>query len=73
MVTAACRNMISGIEGRRDQILQSLKERNIYVLPGGTLERYLPHFRGDEYQLNDDAKKSAVEAELSEIQRIQGN
>lgn len=72
MVSATSQSEIEGIEGRRDQILQSLKERNIYVLPGGTLERYLPHFSGDEYQPRDGAKKSAVEAELLEIQRLQG-
>ncbi len=61
MVSATSRSMIEGIEGRRDQIMQSLKERNIYVLPGGTLERYLPHFSGDEYRPNDATKKTAVE------------
>ena len=72
MESATSQSVIEGIEGRRDQILQSLKERNIYVLPGGTLERYLPHFSGDEYRPNDGTKKSSVEAELLEIQRIQG-
>ena len=71
MISATSQSRIAVIEGRRDQILQSLKERNIYVLPGGTLERYLPHFSGDEYRPNDATKKTAVEAELLEIQTIQ--
>lgn len=72
MVSAMSQSEIEGIEGRRDRILQSLKERNIYVLPGGTLERYLPQFSGNEYHPEDNTKKAAVEAELLEIQGIQG-
>ena len=71
MVNATSENEITNIEGLRDQILRSLKERNINVLPGGTLERYLPNFNGNEYHPADNAKKAAVESELLAIQSIQ--
>lgn len=70
MVSATDQKLIEGIEGRRDQILTALRERNIHVLPGGSLERYLPHFKGDVYKPGPEAKQSALEAELLEIQSL---
>ena len=55
---------IRDVVGRRDRIIELLNERNIHVLPGGTLERYLPEYNGDPYEITDAAKKSAVIAEL---------
>ena len=62
---------VEGIEGRRDQILASLRSRNIQVLPGGSLERYLPRFEGDVYAPSQKSKQVALEAELSEIHELQ--
>ena len=59
--------LLETIEGRRDQIITALNTRNIHVLPGGTLERYLPHYTGNEYELTADAKREAVYAELEEM------
>jgi predicted ATPase len=55
------------IEGRLRQIVGALKQRNISVLPGGTLERYLPSYTGDPYELSDEAKRKAVEGEVEEL------
>ena len=52
------------IEGRLNRILEALEMKNIHVLPGGTIERYMPLYQGDEFQLSLDAKRNAVLAEL---------
>ena len=62
--------VVEDVEGRRDQILAALAEKNIFVLPGGTLERYLPLYKGDEYELNSAAKAKAVLAEIEEITNL---
>ena len=64
---------VRDIEGHRDQIINVLREKNIHVLPGGTLETYLPNYQGDEYKLGDAAKKKAVLAELDEIACLSGD
>ena len=35
------------------------------MLPGGALEHYLPAYRGNRYSLEDAAKRTAVETEVS--------
>ena len=67
VVSVVTEQSVKDVEGRRDQILNALREKNIHVLPEGTLEAYLPHYQGDEYKLDDAAKKKAVLAELDEI------
>ena len=67
MVRIASRQLVEDIEGRRHQILMTLEKKNIFVLPGGTIERYLPAYSGGEYELNDDAKRKAVFAEIGEL------
>ena len=67
VVSVVSEQVVKDIEGHRDQILMVLREKNIHVLPGGTLETYLPHYQGDEYELDDTAKRKAVLAELDEI------
>ena len=67
MISVTPQNTVADIEGRLDQILTALREKNIHVLRGGTLERYLPHYTGDEYELNRDAKLPAVQAEIMEM------
>ena len=71
VVSAAGRGAIEDIEGRWQRILLTLEEKNIHVLPGGTIERYLPCFAGDLLDPTPEAKRNAVEAELKELQRIQ--
>ena len=61
---------VEDVEGRRAKILSVLKEKNMHVLPGGTLERYLPHYRGDEYEPSSDAKRQAVYAEIEEMTKL---
>ena len=58
---------VEGIEGRLGNILNVLNEKNIHVLPGGTIERYLPHFKGNEFELSQDAKREAILAEVDEM------
>ena len=55
---------MADVEGRLNQVVSLLEKINIHMLPGGTLERYLPSYRADRYQLNDKAKQEAVQAEI---------
>ncbi|MDE3256987.1 MAG: AAA family ATPase [Gemmatimonadota bacterium] len=52
------------VEGRLRQIVTALKEKNIFLLPGGTIERYLPCYKGDDYELAEDAKRRAIDDEI---------
>lgn len=56
---------IAEVDGRLQKIVTALRQRNIHLLPGGTLERYLPSYAGDHFELSDEAKRKAVEAELA--------
>ena len=67
MLTVATRQTVEDIEGHRTQIIKALREKNIRVLPGGTLERYLPNFTGDVYVPGQNAKHKAVLAEIEEM------
>lgn len=58
---------VADVEGRVKQIATALRQRNINLLTGGTLERYLPTYSGDHYELNDEAKRQAVFAEIKEM------
>lgn len=64
---------IEDIEGRLSRIRETLAEENIHVLPGGTLERYLPTYSGDEYRIQPDAKHNAVQAEISELANLRSD
>ena len=70
MADVATTQLIEDVEGHRDQVLKALATKNIYVLPGGTIERYLPAYSGDEYQLNDEAKRKAVFAEIGKMAQL---
>ena len=61
---------ITDIEARLGQILAALEEKNIHVLPGGALERYLPLFQGAEFDPTPDQKRDAVVAELEAMSEI---
>ena len=64
------KHTVEDIEGRWQKILSILDDKQIHVLPGGTMERYLPCFAGDLLVPKPDAKRNAVVAELKELQRI---
>ena len=70
MVPVASLPVVESIEGRLTQILETLSAKNIHVLPGGTIERYLPRYNGDEYKLTSDAKAQAIIAEIQEIPKL---
>ena len=70
LISIVPQQTIEDIEGRWQKILSVLADRNIHVLPGGTIERYLPSFAGDLLGLKSKAKKHAVLSELKELQRI---
>ena len=55
---------VADVEGRLSQIASLLEQKNIHLLLGGTLERYLPSYEGNPYQLSDIAKQKAVQAEI---------
>ncbi|MDD5030032.1 MAG: AAA family ATPase [Rhodoferax sp.] len=61
---------VAGIEGRLAQLVQVLRLKNVHLLAGGTLERYLPSYSGDPYVLPDDQKRLAVAAELDYLSAI---
>lgn len=63
-------SVVEDVEGRRAKIITTLNEKNIHVLPGGTLERYLPQYKGDEYELPPEAKRQAVLAEMEEMTKL---
>ena len=67
MLAVVERQTVEDIEGHRVQIIKALREKNILVLPGGTLERYLPYFKGDVYVPGQNAKQKAVLAEIEEL------
>jgi len=58
---------IEDVEGRLSQIVTALRQKKVFLLPGGTLERYLPKYTGDHYELTDDAKRKAVLDEIEEM------
>ena len=58
---------VADVEARVRQIVAALKQKNINLLPGGTIERYLPKYGGDHYDLSDEAKRHAVTAEIEEM------
>ena len=69
MISILSEEEVSDIEGRVEAIVAVLKERNIHLLPGGTLERYLPSYSGNEYALTEDAKQRAMDAEIQVLSK----
>jgi hypothetical protein len=64
VVSLTSESQVKDVEGRLLQICAALKQKNILLLPGGTLERYLPSYTGHPYRILDDAKNNAVAREL---------
>lgn len=67
VVEATSTAEVEEIEGRLRQIVAALKKVNVYLLAGGTLERYLPAYAGDPYELCGEAKQRAVSEEIQEL------
>ena len=70
VVSEVSQDAVENVEGRWRTILRTLAEKSIHVLPGGTIERYLPSFSGDLFEPSQEAKGSAVQAELGVLQEI---
>ncbi len=66
-VESVSKEDVADIEGRLGQIIVALKEKNIHLLPGGTIERYLPSYKGDDYKLAEDTKQQAVSDEIQKL------
>ena len=69
VVSVLTEEVVSDIEGHVGSIVAVLKEKNIHLLSGGTLERYLPSYRGDEYAPAEDAKQQAMEKEIQVLSK----
>lgn len=72
MVLVSSEATVADIEGHLGQIARALADRNIHLLSGGTIERYLPAYSGDDYTLTEDAKRRAVLAEMEELAKPWG-
>ncbi|HSW12821.1 MAG TPA: AAA family ATPase [Solimonas sp.] len=65
LVAATSAGDVDDIEGRLRRICDVLRGQNVLLLPGGTLERYLPSYTGNPYKIDDEAKSAAVVAEIT--------
>ena len=70
VVAKTSENMVEDIEGKWKKILAILKEKNIHVLPGGAIERYLPSFSSNSFCPDSDAKRNAVNCELDQLHEL---
>ena len=64
------KNAVLDIWAHVEQIAGALRNSNIHLLPGGTLERYLPCYGGDHYNLSADAKQQAVNGEITRLRSM---
>ena len=55
---------VDNIEGRIKRIVLALREKNIHLLSKGSLENYLPSYRGNEYMKAEELKRKAVDKEV---------
>ena len=69
VVSKVSQDAVEDIKGRWGRILTTLADKNIHVLPGGTIERYLPSFSGNLFDPSPEAKRNAVQAELRVLQK----
>ena len=69
MTFAAFSPIVMGIQGRIGRIVAALREKNVHLLAGGTIERYLPSYVGNPYILADEAKRRAILQEIEELAR----
>ncbi len=59
--------LAADIEGRLNKIVELLRAKNVLLLKGGAMEHYLPSYGGNRYNLDESAKRKAVEAETAEL------
>lgn len=64
MVELLSETAVAGAEGRLHKIAEALSQKNVHLLTGGALERYLPSYAGNPYALNDSSKSAAVDREI---------
>ena len=69
VVSVVSEQAVMDIEGHLEQVLTALRQKNIHLLPGGTIERYLPCYTGDVYELPDEAKRQAAIDEMQELSK----
>lgn len=67
LVMATSMGEVEDLEGRMEQICSALRQKNILLLPGGALERYLPSYAGSYYKIADEAKNAALAAEIEKL------
>ena len=70
VITNSSEVEVADIEARLGKVLAALEEKNIHVLPGGTLERYLPLFKDAYSDPTPDHKRDVVLAELEAMADI---
>ena len=70
IVSIVPQKTIEDIEGRWRNILSILEKKNIHVLPGGKIERYLRSFSGDLLRSTPASKQNAILEELKQLQSI---
>ena len=61
--------VVRDVRGRMSKIVEALREKNIHLLSGGTIERYLPSFQGNNYEISELAKRRAISAEISYLSK----
>ena len=54
---------INLIIGKTRKIIDAFKKANIFVLPKGELENYLPSYEGNPYNISDNEKSRLLECE----------
>ncbi|ODP35511.1 ATP-dependent endonuclease [Pandoraea sp. ISTKB] len=69
MVALLTQASISDVEGRLSRIVSALDQKNVHLLAGGTLERYLPSYTANPYKLDDETKRAAVTEEMTHLAR----
>lgn len=57
------RGQVLAVIGMAEKIISAFKEGNVFVLPKGELENYLPSYNGNPYIINDSAKATILEEE----------
>ena len=70
VIAQSSQSQVADIEARLSKVLTALEKKNIHVLPGGTLERYLPLFIGSVFGPTPVQKRDAVLAELEAMTGI---
>lgn len=64
MVELLTEKVVASAEGRLNKIAEALSQKNIHLLTGGTLERYLPSYTGNPYELKESSKNATIDQEI---------